>query len=71
MLSIFCSDFSKFWKGKKILYSHENTLLKGTASYLFKKGYFIEKLTANIENKKLNTNKVKCHMTIILLSEKF
>jgi len=57
ILNIFCSRFNKYWKGKRLLYSHENTLLKGTAYYLFKKGYFIEKLSANINYNNLDQNK--------------
>ena len=58
VLTIFCSRFNKYWKGKVLIYSHENTLLKGTASYLFRHGYFIEKLSAKINNKKLSKNKI-------------
>ena len=58
VLTIFCSRFNKYWQGKVLIYSHENTLLKGTASYLFRKGYFIEKLSAKINNKKLSKNKI-------------
>lgn len=41
---IVCSKVSKYWKGKKILYSHENSLLKGASFWLFLRGYFIERL---------------------------
>jgi hypothetical protein len=50
---IICNKFSFLWPGKRILFSHENTLLKGTASYLFRKGFFIEKISGNINYKDL------------------
>jgi len=48
LFTIFCEKFNALWKGKKIVFSHENTLLKGTASYLFRKGFFIQKLSESI-----------------------
>ena len=62
---IFCNKLNFLWKGKRVLFSHENNLLKGTASYLFRKGFFIQKLTGNINNKKLYKNKILDDITDI------
>jgi len=54
---IFSNKLGFLWKGKKILISHENTLLKGTASYLFRRGFFIQKMSNIIDFDNLNTTK--------------
>ena len=50
---IISSKLNFLWTGKRILFSHENTLLKGTASYLFRKKFFIKKLSGSINYENL------------------
>ncbi len=57
---IFSNLIFKFYRKNIILYSHENSLLKGTAAKIFLKGYRLKKIqTSNIINKKsdINVNK--------------
>ena len=58
LLSILCDKFDKLWTGKRLVYSHENTLLKGTATYLFRNGFLIQKLQANINYNNLSKQKI-------------
>ena len=58
IITIFCNIFVIYWPGKKILYSHENTLLKGTATYLFRKGLFLENINNNIKAEDLDKNNI-------------
>ena len=57
LICIVSKSLCSLWPGKKIYYSHENTLLKRIAFKCFFKGYLIQKFPNknNFQNEKINT----------------